>query len=177
MWRATERGRTSVRCFDESGWAAEQAREKQEQARLQELAARSADVIDLGDTQSEREHRLDAKYSYPVVYRGRAGRDARAGGYFQFVFAAQPGALLLQTSYWGEERNRNFLIKVDGIEIAREHLTGDHPGEFFERSYEIPPALTHDKKEISVRFEPEPNVSAGPVFGARLLRAQADTRV
>jgi len=165
------------RCFDESGWAAEQAREKQEQARLRDLAARSADAIDLGETQSEREHRLEAKYSYPVVYRGRAGRDARAGGYFQFVFAAQPGVLLLQTSYWGEERNRNFLIKVDGVEIARERLTGDHPGEFFERNYEIPSALTKDKKEISVRFEPEPNVSAGPVFGARLLTAQAATRI
>ncbi len=111
------------RCFDESEWASGTGAREQEQARLQDLAARSADVIDLGETQPERDHRLDAKYSYPVVYRGRTGRDARAGGYFQFVFAAQPGALLLQTSYWGEERNRSFLIKVDGIEIAREHLT------------------------------------------------------
>jgi uncharacterized protein len=165
------------RCFDESEWATEQARDKQQRARLQDLAARSADVIDLGDMQPEREHRLDAKFSYPVVYRGRTGRDARAGGYFQFVFAARPGPLVLQASYWGEERNRNFLVKVDGVEIAREHLTGDHPGEFFDRNYQIPPALTKDKKEITVRFEPEPNVSAGPVFGARLLTAQAATGV
>ncbi len=54
---------------------------------------------------------------------------------------------------------------------------GDHPGEFFDRDYEIPLALTQDRKEITVRFEPEPNVSAGPVFGARLLTAQADTAV
>ena len=165
------------RCFDESEWATEQARDEQEKARLQDLAARSADVIDLGEMQPERAHRLDAKFSYPVVYRGRSGRDARAGGYFQFVFAAQPGALVLQTSYWGEERNRSFLIKVEGVEIAREHLTGDHPGEFFDRDYQIPLALTKDKKEITVRFEPEPNVSAGPVFGARLLTAQAATAV
>jgi hypothetical protein len=165
------------RCFDESEWAAEQARAKQEQARLQDLAARSADVIELGEMQPERAHRLDAKFSYPVVYRGRSGRDARAGGYFQFVLAAQPGPLVLQSSYWGEERNRSFLIKVEGVEIAREHLTGDHPGEFFDRNYQIPPALTKDKKEITVRFEPEPNVSAGPVFGARLLTAQAATGV
>jgi DUF1680 family protein len=165
------------RCFDESEWAMEQARDKQEQARLQDLAARSADALDLGDTQPEREHRLEAKFSYPVVYRGRTGRDARAGGYFQFVFAAQPGPLVLQASYWGEERNRSFLVKVDGVEIGREHLTGDHPGEFFDRNYQIPPALTKDKKEITVRFEPEPNVSAGPVFGARLLTAQAATGV
>jgi DUF1680 family protein len=165
------------RCFDESQWTVQLARDKQEQARLQDLAARSADAIDLGDTQPEREHRLEAKFSYAVVYRGRTGRDARAGGYFQFVFAAQPGPLVLQTSYWGEERNRNFLIKVEGVEIARERLTGDHPGEFFDRNYEIPLALSKDKKEITVRFEPEPNVSAGPVFGVRLLTAQAATGV
>jgi hypothetical protein len=93
------------------------------------------------------------------------------------VFAAQPGPLVLQASYWGEERNRSFLVKVDGVEIGREHLNGDHPGEFFDRNYQIPPALTKDKKEITVRFEPEPNVSAGPVFGARLLTAQAATGV
>jgi DUF1680 family protein len=162
------------RCFDDDEWASEQVRYGQEQARLQDLATRSADVIDLGETQPERDHRLDAKFSYAVVYRGRTGRDARAGGYFQFVFAARPGPLILRASYWGEERNRSFLVMVDGIEIARERLSGDHPGEFFDRDYEIPLALTQDRAEITVRFEPEPDVSAGPVFGVRLLSAQSD---
>jgi DUF1680 family protein len=162
------------RCFDDGEWANEQVRYRQEQLRLQDLAARSADVIDLGEMQPERDHRLDAKFSYPVVYRGRTGRDARAGGYFQFVFAARPGPLILQASYWGEERNRSFLVMVDGVEIARERLSGDHPGEFFDCDYQIPVALTQDRTEITVRFEPEPNVSAGPVFGVRLLTARSD---
>ena len=161
------------RCFDEPAWALEQVRREKEQARLRELAARSADIIDLGDTQAERDHRLEAKFSYPVVYRGRAGRDARAGGYFQFAFAARPGPLVLQASYWGEERDRSFVVRIDGVEIARERLTADHPGQFFDCNYEIPLELTKDKAEITVRFEPEPNVSAGPVFGVRLLTAQA----
>jgi len=163
------------RRFGEAEWAMEQVRHGEEQARLLDLAARSADVIDLGEPQAEREHRLDAKFSYPVAYRGRTGRDARAGGYFQFAFAVRPGPLVLQASYWGEERNRSFLLQVDGVEIARERLIGDHPGEFFDRGYAIPLELTKDKSEITVRFEPEPNVSAGPVFGARLLAAQAAT--
>jgi DUF1680 family protein len=160
------------RRFDRHAWALEQVRCEKEQARLRELAARSADIIDLGDTQAERDHRLEAKFSYPVVYRGRAGRDARAGGYFQFAFAARPGPLVLQASYWGEERDRSFLVRIDGVEIARERLTADHPGQFFDRNYEIPLELTKDKAEITVRFEPGPNVSAGPVFGVRLLAAQ-----
>jgi hypothetical protein len=63
---------------------------------------------------------------------------------------------------------------VDGVEIARERLSGDHPGEFFDCDYQIPVALTQDRTEITVRFEPEPNVSAGPVFGVRLLTARSD---
>ena len=79
----------------------------------------------------------------------------------------------MQASYWGEERDRSFRVKIDGVEIACERLTGDHPGEFFERDYEIPIQLTKDKTEITVRFEPESNVSAGPVFGVRLLTSLA----
>jgi hypothetical protein len=161
------------RRFDAEEWAMEQVRYGQEQARMRELAARSADIIELGDAQAEQDHRLEAKFSYPVVYRGRRGRDARAGGYFQFACAARPGPLVLQASYWGEERDRSFIVRIDGIEIARQRLSADHPGEFFDRNYEIPPELTKDKTEITVRFEPEPNVSAGPVFGVRLLTAQA----
>ncbi len=164
------------RHFDESEWAMEQVRHREEQTRRGDLAARSADAIDLGEVEAEREHRLDAKFSYPVIYRGRTGRDARAGGYFQFSFTARPGPLVLQASYWGEERDRSFLVKIDGVEIARERLTGDHPGEFFERDYEIPIQLTKEKTEITVRFEPESNVSAGPVFGARLLTCPAAMR-
>ena len=38
-----------------------------------------------GEMQAERDHGLEAKLSYPVVYRGRNGRDARSGGYFEFT--------------------------------------------------------------------------------------------
>jgi DUF1680 family protein len=158
------------RRFDERGWSREEVRVQAEQIRQRELDARSADVVDLGDPQAERDHELDAKLSNAVVYRGRNGRDARAGGYFQFSAATAGAPLALQASYWGEERERRFVIKVDGIIIAREQLNGEHPGEFFERIYDIPSELTRDKARVIVRFEPEVNVSAGPVFGVRLLR-------
>jgi DUF1680 family protein len=157
------------RRFDEAGWALYQVRIRAEEDRQRELDAHSADVVELGDGQAERDHQLDAKLSYAVVYRGRNGRDARAGGYFQFCAATSQYPMALQASYWGEDRERRFVITIDGVIIARERLNGDHPGEFFERSYEIPVELTQGKARVTIRFEPEANLSAGPVFGVRLL--------
>lgn len=155
--------------FTDAEWTVEQARFEAEQARLKDLQERSADMMHLGEMQAERDHDLDAKISYPVVYRGRNGRDARTGGYFEFTMKTRPGPLLLQATYWGEERNRKFSILVDGKEIAKEELKGEKPGEFFERDYAIPEALTKGKDKVRIRFEPETGFSAGPSFGVRLF--------
>jgi DUF1680 family protein len=169
--------RTAVyfRSFTPAGWQAEQAAYLADQAKAQALTARSADVMHLGEMQAERDHDLTSDISYPVVYRGRNGRDARSGGYFQFRLKTRPGPLVLQATYWGEERNRRFKILVDGVAIAADQLTGDHPGAFFERDYPIPPALTQGKAAIVVRFAPDPDHTAGPVFGVRLFTAEAAT--
>jgi DUF1680 family protein len=157
--------------FTDQQWQDEQAQYNAEQARLADLQARSADVMHLGEMQAERDHGLEAKLSYPVVYRGRNGRDARSGGYFEFTLNTRPGPLTLQATYWGEERNRRFRILVDDVVIASERLEGSKPGEFFEQDYPIPTALSAGKTSIRVRFEPETGVSAGPAFGIRLFSA------
>ncbi len=156
------------RCFTETDWQQEQVKFKAEQARLRELDARSADVLRLGDADAERDHSLESKISYPVVYRGRAGRDARSGGFFECTMKARPGVLILQATYWGEERDRRFTILVDGTTVAREQLSGAGPSDFIERDYLIPPALANEKAVLRIRFEPETGFSAGPVFGLRL---------
>jgi DUF1680 family protein len=169
--------RTAVyfKSFTPAGWQAEQSAYLADQARAQALQARSADVMHLGEMQAERDHDLTSDISYPVVYRGRNGRDARSGGYFQFRLKTRPGPLVLQATYWGEERNRSFKILVDRVAIAADQLTGDHPGAFFERDYPIPVALTQGKAAIVVRFAPDPDHTAGPVFGVRLFTAEAAT--
>jgi uncharacterized protein len=103
-----------------------------------------------------------------VVYRGRAGRDARSGGFFECTMKARPGPLTLQATYWGEERDRRFKILVDGVIVASEQLSGAGPSDFIERDYSIPPAVTNQKAVLRIRFEPETGFSAGPVFGLRL---------
>ena len=83
------------------------------------------------------------------------------------------GPLTLQATYWGEERDRRFTILVDGVALANEQLNGSGPGDFFERDYPIPEALTQDKATLRIRFEPEKGFSAGPAFGLRLYAVDA----
>ncbi|MEP7157763.1 MAG: glycoside hydrolase family 127 protein [Betaproteobacteria bacterium] len=157
------------RRFTDAGWARAEVAFAAEQARLKDLAARSVDVMYLGDMQPEREHELASEISYPVVYRGRRGRDARTGGFFAFRMKVRPGPLVLQATYWGDERNRRFHILVDGVRIASQTLEANLPGEFIYVDYPIPETLTREKTSVLVRFDPEPGRTAGPVFGCRIF--------
>src|SRR3546814_6197948 len=100
----------------------------------------------LGEMQPERDHQLTSRNSYPVTYRGRHGRDARAEGFFQFRMKVRPCPLMLQAAYWGEERNKHFDIKIDGTTIATQRHDGERPGEFFTVDYVVPQALATGKE-------------------------------
>lgn len=155
--------------FTEAAWKQEEAAFLVEQARLRDIAARSVDVMHLGEMQPERDHNLVSEISYPVNYRGRHGRDARAGGYFEFTMQTKPGPLVLMATYWGEERGQNFDILVDNLLLASQQLKNDKPGKFFDVEYPIPEALTKGKTSIKVRFVPHAHSTAGPVFGVTLF--------
>lgn len=158
--------------FTEGAWKTEEAAFLAEQARLKDIAARSVDVMHLGEMQPERDHNLTSELSYPVAYRNRNGRDARSGGFFEFDMKVRPGPLILQATYWGEERKRDFDILVDNVKVATQRLEADHPGKFFDVEYPLAEALTKGKTSIKVRFVPHERNTAGPVFGVRLFTAQ-----
>lgn len=164
------------RRFTEDAWKTEEAAFLAEQAHLKDISARSVDVMHLGEMQPERDHNLTSEISYPVAYRNRNGRDARSGGFFEFDMKVRPGPLILQATYWGEERKRQFDILVDGVRIATQQLQADHPGKFFDVEYPVPEALTQGKIKVRVRFAPPERNTAGPVFGVRLFTAQAATK-
>ena len=155
--------------FNDEQWKAEQAAFLAEQQHLKDIAARSVDVMHLGEMQPERDHNLVSQISYPVVYRGRQGRDARAGGYFEFTMKTKPGPLVLMATYWGDERGNNFDILVDEVLVASQQLKDNKPGKFFEVEYPIPEALTKGKTSIRVKFVPHNRSTAGPVFGVTLF--------
>jgi hypothetical protein len=155
--------------FSDDQWKAEQVAFLAEQEHLKDVAARSVDVMHLGEMQPERDHNFVSQTSYPVVYRGRQGRDARAGGYFEFTMKTKPGPLVLMATYWGDERGNTFDILVDDVLLATQQLKNNKPGKFFEVEYPIPEALTKGKDSIRVKFVPHGRSTAGPVFGVTLF--------
>jgi hypothetical protein len=156
--------------YTESEWTKHQADVAAEEARLRDLRARSTDVMDLGNRQAERAHALKSAISYGLSYRGKSGRDARTGGFFEFKMNVSEGPLTLRATYWGEESKRLFFISVDGTRIASETLGYEKLGQFIERDYPIPPELVKGKTSITVRFEPDRGKTAGPVFGCLIFR-------
>lgn len=162
--------------FSDSEWAAEEVRFNADQARLKDIAARSVDVMFLGEMQPERDHNLTSEISYPVTYRGRNGRDVRSGGFMEFTMKVRPGPLILQASYWGGERPRDFDILVDNVKVATQHLGNDQPGAFFDVEYPLSEALTRGKASVRVKFVPHDRNTAGPVFGVRLFMPKPGAR-
>ncbi len=162
------------RRYTEPEWTRQIAAWQTDNARQKDIASRSVDVMQLGETPSERDHQLESAISYPVVYRGRQGRDARSGGYFEFTFKARSGPLLLRATYWGGERARDFDIRVDGTTVAAQHLGNDRPGQFFDVEYTLDERLTSARSTVRVRIEPHAGSTAGPVFGMRLCSKQEE---
>ena len=162
--------------FTESAWKAEQVTFLAEQERMRDLAARSVDVMHLGEMQPERDHQLTSDISYPVSYRGKNGRDARSGGFFEFAMKTKPGPLVLQATYWGGERKRDFDVLVNNVKVATQHLDNDKPGKFFDVEYPLPAALTRGGS-VQVKFVPHDGDTAGPVFGVRLFTGKVGVTV
>lgn len=161
--------------FTEAAWKVEENNFLAEQAKERDIAARSVDVMHLGEMQPERDHNLTSEISYPVSYRGRNGRDARSGGYFEFTMKCKPsGPLVLQATYWGDERGQHFDILVDNVKVATQTLKQDRPGKFFEVEYPLAEELTKGKSSVRVRFVPHDRSTAGPVFGVRLFTAKQE---
>jgi DUF1680 family protein len=166
--------RTAVyfRRFTDATWKTEQTAFLAAQQAQRHLAARSVDVMHLGEMQPERDHKLTSEISYPVSYRGLNGRDARSGGFFEFDMKVRPG-VSLQATYWGDERKREFEIQIDGKTFARQQLNQDQPGKFFDVMYSIPKELIAGKSTVRVRFVPVVRNTAGPVFGVRIFTEAA----
>jgi DUF1680 family protein len=144
--------------------AAERARAAREAATL--------DQLNPGEQQPEVEHDYQGEGTESGLYNGRHWRHGR-----DFRYTLDPhGAkhVLLSVTYSGTDSGREFDIFANGERIATEKLTGDAPGEFIERRYEIPTqALTAAADgRVAVRFVVK-KILAGGVFDVRLLRADA----
>ncbi|MGN6365690.1 beta-L-arabinofuranosidase domain-containing protein [Asticcacaulis taihuensis] len=159
------------KAFNEAAWKVEEAAFLTEQARQRDLAARSVDVMHLGEMQAERDHNLESDVSWPGTYRGRNGRDARSGGFMSFTMTVKPGPLVMQATYWGDDRC-DFDILIDGQLLTNvSHKTPMKPGEFFDEQYPVPEALTKGKTSVTVKLVPKEGRSTAMVFDILLFTA------
>jgi hypothetical protein len=160
--------------FSPQEWRAREAKLRAEQDRLRKLAARTVDVLRIGEMQPERDHNLKGERTSAGQHLGRKWRHAVAGGWFSFEMTVAPDAKnALLCTYWGSDRGgRTFDILVDGKKVATEELLGKAPGEFYDVTYSIPPDLTRGRGKVTVKLQAHPRNTAGGLFGARVLKGE-----
>ena len=139
-----------------------------------DLDPRTVDKVEIGRAKSEKDHGLQGQGTGSGVFRNRVWRHAWSGGWFSYQLAVKPGVRqTVHVSYWGgEEGTRRFDLLVDGQKIGSQVLLRNDPGKFFDVEYPIPDELTRGKDKVTVRFQGEPNATAGGIFGLRILEVR-----
>ena len=156
----------------------DQARWKQRQHELaeterleRELEARTVDRVRFGEQQPEIDHNLRFENSHTGTgTQSKRWREARDGGWFSCEMKLPPAGTkaALRVLYWGRDEGREFDIQADGKVIATVKLRrakDDYHGV----EYPLDPSVTAGKERITIRFQPKPGTSAGPVYEARML--------
>jgi hypothetical protein len=153
-------------------WQKRQDNHRAETERQKAWAARTVDVVSIGDAQSEQAHGLKGEKSAFGPSPNGFFRHAVDGGWFTYEMkpaGLQPLELLC--TYWGSDSgNRRFDILVDGAKLATQTLQDNRPGQLFTVSYVIPVEWTRGKDRMTIRFQAHPGNFAGGVFGCRLVK-------
>jgi hypothetical protein len=139
-----------------------------EKHQRKEKLARTVDTIKvISNIESEHLHKLHSEHSTASQHMGRNWRNTAEDGWFSYELAVLPDApMTLSTTYWGSETGRTFDIYLEDRCIATQTLSNNHPGEFFDVTYDIPIDLTRDKDYVRVKFQG----SVGMVFDCTILK-------
>ena len=160
--------------FSKAQWQAKETEFTAEVVRRKELESRTVDLVNPGEEQNERDHKLEAEKSDTGVFGNRGWRHADDGGFFRYVvkvLPAQPQEL--RVTYWGSDAGRRvFDILIDGKKLATETLENNRPDSFYDQSYPLTEELTRGKNQVSVTFQAHPRQTAGGIFGLRILRTR-----
>jgi uncharacterized protein len=159
--------------YDQKGWSAEDSAFRADQEEEKALEASTIDRVEIGDRQSEREHRLAGDTTGVGSFNDRMWRQAYNSPWFSYVLKIHPDTVNdLVVTYWGGERGgRKFDILADKVKLATQELKMNRRGKFFHATYRIPAAVCSGKSEITVRFQAYPGKIAGGVFGVRTVAA------
>jgi len=161
--------------FTASQWAERSAEIAAERERQRKLEAATVAFAQPGNMQSERDFNYQGEEAWPMRDADRAGRFGR--GWFSFDVPVESGhPLALVATYRGGERRREakFEVLVEGKKVADQTLEKDgKPTKFYDVEYPIPDELVDGKDKVTVRFQSEQKNEIGPIFGVRIIRADA----
>ncbi|GFZ85676.1 glycoside hydrolase family 127 protein [Sphingobium fuliginis] len=171
---AQHENRTAVyfRRFDVAEWPTQEAAWTQASKDRADLAARTIDVIRLGEQQPEVDHAFaDSGQSAPVSHVADRSRNVNVG-FFEFDLAVAPGPLALQVAYGGRQRDKDFRIMIDSEQLVRERLPGESTSARNVQTYALPTKMTQGKSKIRVRFESD-KWQGVEVYTARTMRLKS----
>jgi uncharacterized protein len=147
-----------------------QARMRQSEE-IRQLQARSVDYVIIGDEDSEDSHQVQGG----ILGRFK-DRAYRHGPEFSYVLRTPQGRDgKLVVTYWGGDANREFEVFADDVKIGTQRLRNQHPGVFFDETYDIPAALTRGRtnsfgqkvENVTIRFKSLSDDVAGGIFSIR----------
>jgi DUF1680 family protein len=148
-----------------------------ERERLRRLDAATVSQIHPGVASEE----ASAGYASEPANRpvGNAdGRSNRAGGgWFSYQLGVDADApMAVVVTYLNEigllPAAGNFEIQVDGIVVGTFEAKPDAAG-FWDATYQVPATLVRGKAKVTVRFQATAPGRIAPVFGVRMVRANA----
>ena len=141
--------------FTPERWRTEEAAYLAVAAEQAALAARTIDVVALGEQQPEQDHRFAANHSDLFSFAGRSARQLPwgEGHWLEVTLAVREDATALRVLYWGEEVDKRFDVIVEGVRVATERRATEPEKRFVGIDYPLPPALVAGRKSVRVRFE------------------------
>ena len=147
-----------------------------EQEKQKKLEAATVAFAQPGQMQSERDFAQQGEDTSPLQLQGRYAR--RGTKWFSFDLPVDPAhPMSTVVTYSNDVRRKcSFNILVDGEKIGEQAMEKRSPEQnvrFFDVEYAIPAELVKDKQKVTVRFEATSGNEISPVFGIRMIRADA----
>jgi DUF1680 family protein len=157
--------------FTAERWSRQQAEWEAQQAAEKALAARTVDVIRLGEMQPERDHNFATDIAEVASRTGRSGRWLMwsTDKAFGFDLAVSPDTTALRLTFWGQDTYKRFDIAIDGQTLKTETLALPPVEGFRSIDYPLPAATLAGRTKVRVRLITRGSDLA--VFEARTLRS------
>ncbi|MCJ8209013.1 glycoside hydrolase family 127 protein [Mucilaginibacter sp. RS28] len=132
------------------------------------LASRIVDGVNAGEQQPEVDHGLNSQNSNTGIINNRHWRDA--GDFFSYKLGGNSQTTVLQISYSGKDRDRQFDVYINGQNITHINVADDAAEAVVTKEFKLPDGLAKTNKVLEVKFVATGGKRTAPVYSVKLLR-------